>query len=72
MPDVVLGAGVARYTFTVTDLHRLPSAGLPAHPSTASISDIPAGQRDVRFTPDSGLNVHMADDLPGVIVVETH
>jgi hypothetical protein len=29
-----LGAGVARYAFTVTDLHRLPSAGLPAHPST--------------------------------------
>ena len=27
------GAGVARYAFTVTDLHRLPSAGLPAHPS---------------------------------------
>jgi hypothetical protein len=26
--------GVARYAFTVTDLHRLPSAGLPAHPST--------------------------------------
>ena len=29
-----LGAGVARYAFTVTDFHRLPSAGLPAHPST--------------------------------------
>lgn len=25
---------VARYAFTVTDLHRLPSAGLPTHPST--------------------------------------
>ena len=24
--------------FTVTDSHRLPSAGLPAHPSTASIA----------------------------------
>ena len=23
-----------RYTFTVTDFHRLPFAGLPAHPST--------------------------------------
>ena len=32
-----LGVGVARSTFSVTDLHRLPSAGLPAHPSTASI-----------------------------------
>jgi len=32
-----LGAGVARYAFTVTDFHRLPSAGLPAHPSTSSI-----------------------------------
>ena len=31
-----LGAGVARYAFTVTDFHRLPSAGLPAHPSTTS------------------------------------
>jgi hypothetical protein len=31
-----LGAGVVRYTFTATDFHRLPSAGLPAHPSTAS------------------------------------
>jgi len=29
-----LGAGVARYAFTVTDFHRLPPAGLPAHPST--------------------------------------
>ena len=26
-----------RYTFTVTDFHRLPFASLPAHPSTASI-----------------------------------
>ena len=31
-----LGAGTVRYTFTVTDFHRLPFAGLPAHPSTAS------------------------------------
>src|ERR1019366_6359663 len=31
-------AGAARYAFTVTDLHRLPSAGLPAHPSTTSIA----------------------------------
>src|SRR5712671_6758036 len=35
-----LGAGVVRYTFTVTDFHRLPIAGLPAHPSTASIADV--------------------------------
>jgi hypothetical protein len=34
-----LGAGVARYAFTVTDFHRLPSAGLPAHPSTTSGTD---------------------------------
>ena len=27
-----------RYSFTVTDFHRLPLAGLPAHPSTASDS----------------------------------
>ena len=33
-----LGAGVVRYAFTVTDFHRLPSAGLPAHPSTASLA----------------------------------
>src|SRR5208282_925779 len=29
-----LGAGAVRYSFTVTDFHRLPLAGLPAHPST--------------------------------------
>ena len=28
-----LGAGAVRYSFTVTDFHRLPLAGLPAHPS---------------------------------------
>jgi hypothetical protein len=35
-----LGAGVVRYPFTVTDFHRLPSAGLPAHPSTTSQADV--------------------------------
>ena len=35
-----LGVGVARCGFTVTDLHRLPSAGLPAHPSTASTAEL--------------------------------
>src|SRR3984957_19400215 len=34
-----LGAGAVRYSFTVTDFHRLPFAGLPAHPSTASNPD---------------------------------
>src|ERR1700693_4669635 len=34
-----LGAGTVRYTFTVTDFHRLPFAGLPAHPPTASTAD---------------------------------
>jgi hypothetical protein len=29
--DARLGAGVDRYSFTVTDLHRLLLAGLPAH-----------------------------------------
>ena len=29
--DARLGAGVGRYSFTVTDLHRLLLAGLPAH-----------------------------------------
>ena len=29
-----LGAGTVRYSFTVTDFHRLPSAGLPAHRPT--------------------------------------
>jgi hypothetical protein len=28
-----LGAGAVRYSFTATDFHRLPFAGLPAHPS---------------------------------------
>jgi hypothetical protein len=37
-----LGAGVARYAFTVTDFHRLPPAGLPAHPSTSSKAPDPA------------------------------
>ncbi|HTF67335.1 MAG TPA: hypothetical protein VK638_32115, partial [Edaphobacter sp.] len=36
-----LGAGAVRYSFTVTDFHRLPFAGLPAHPSTASNPDLP-------------------------------
>ena len=31
-----LGASAVRYSFTVTDFHRLPFAGLPAHPSTTS------------------------------------
>jgi len=30
-----LGAGAVRYSFTATDFHRLPLAGLPAHPSTS-------------------------------------
>src|SRR5271168_2876553 len=34
-----LGASAVRYSFTVTDFHRLPLAGLPAHPSTASTPD---------------------------------
>jgi hypothetical protein len=29
-----LGASAVRYSFTVTDFHRLPLAGLPANPST--------------------------------------
>jgi hypothetical protein len=35
-----LGAGAVRYSFTVTDFHRLPFAGLPAHPSTASGAEL--------------------------------
>src|ERR1700720_2638162 len=31
-----LGASAVRYSFTVTDFHRLPLAGLPAHPSITS------------------------------------
>ena len=31
-----LGAGAVRYSFTVTDFHRPPLAGLPAHPSIPS------------------------------------
>src|ERR1700690_60151 len=37
-----LGAGTVRYTFTVTDFHRLPFAGLPAHPFTASTTEVSA------------------------------
>ena len=35
-----LGASAVRYSFTVTDFHRLPFADLPAHPSTASQADV--------------------------------
>jgi hypothetical protein len=35
-----LGASAVRYSFTVTDFHRLPFAGLPAHPSTASGAEL--------------------------------
>jgi hypothetical protein len=31
-----LGASAVRYSFTVTDFHRLPLAGLPAHPPYTS------------------------------------
>src|SRR5712671_6383089 len=47
-----LGAGVVRYTFTVTDFHRLPIAGLPAHPSTASTADMQRPMRHVRSVPE--------------------
>ena len=55
-----LGAGVARYAFTVTDLHRLPSAGLPAHPSTASKGDT---QPTARSTLDSAPAANAATRL---------
>jgi hypothetical protein len=35
-----IGVGAVRYSFTVTDFHRLPSASLPAHPSTASLAEV--------------------------------
>jgi hypothetical protein len=47
-----LGASAVRYSFTVTDFHPLPLAGLPAHPSTASDSQSGApsvGLRRPRF-----------------------
>jgi hypothetical protein len=34
-----LGAGAVHYAFTVTDFHRLPLAGLPAHPSRQDTFD---------------------------------
>ena len=40
-----LGAGAVRYSFTVTDFHRLPLAGLPAHPSTPSFPRPPLAAR---------------------------
>ena len=39
-----LGAGTGRYSFTVTDFHRLPFAGLPAHPSTTSEAEVERSQ----------------------------
>jgi hypothetical protein len=44
-----LGAGTVRYTFTVTGFHRLPLAGLPAHPSSASIPEV---ELDVKIALD--------------------
>ena len=38
-----LGASAVRYSFTVTDFHRLPLAGLPAHPSTHEVAVDRAG-----------------------------
>src|SRR5271166_407833 len=48
-----LGAGAVRYSFTVTDFHRLPLAGLPAHPSTlypcrAVLGSSPPGRAKLR------------------------
>jgi hypothetical protein len=42
-PRASLGAGAVRYSFTVTDFHRLPFAGLLAHPSTTSDSALLTG-----------------------------
>jgi len=58
-----LGAGTVRYTFTVTDFHRLPLAGLPAHPPTASEADVTfcwrlacrIEKRASRHSPSNGL-----------------
>jgi hypothetical protein len=36
--------------YTVTDFHRLPLAGLPAHPSTASNSDGPPKEKPRTLT----------------------
>ena len=44
-----LGAGAVRYSFTVTDFHRLPFAGLPAHPSTHGESRQPTVEQVSRF-----------------------
>src|ERR1700730_2734845 len=46
-----LGVGAVRYTLTVTDFHRLPFAGLPAHPSTASKTEVAPLERHFRFAP---------------------
>ena len=35
-----LGAGAVRYAFTVTDFHRPPLAGLPAHPPIHDLHDM--------------------------------
>src|SRR5712671_3218820 len=59
-----LGAGTVRYTFTVTDFHRLPFAGLPAHPSTASNSEVGVRNWEVRFALNNG---HRQPDLSGPI-----
>ena len=58
-----LGAGAVRYSFTVTDFHRLPLAGLPAHPSTPSFQALIAelgkdvqirfSSTALRFAPES-------------------
>src|ERR1700745_3844042 len=42
-----LGASAVRYSFTVTDFHRLPFAGLPAHPSIHGPSRLSRPRSDV-------------------------
>ena len=50
-----LGDSAVRYSFTVTDFHRLPFAGLPAHPSTTSLPDIASRARYAGSPPKSNI-----------------
>jgi hypothetical protein len=60
-----LGADAVRYSFTVTDFHRLPFAGLPAHPSTTSSADPAPALRAISAPPRPTSSAHLPEQGKG-------
>ena len=58
-----LGASAVRYSFTVTDFHRLPLAGLPAQPSN-SINGAGHSLHPLAFVVQAHLAYQSCDDDP--------